>query len=130
MRDTSAAARSTRWGETGIVARTQQQFRFMVFGQIKYLSPQATVQRAKLKTGTTILVLPVDAVDHGEGLGEAEIADGVAAGLNGPAAAPLVGVPDVAAHATTAPARRIDHSKWDHLHSSRDEEDEDEKLKR
>ncbi|CAI5472420.1 unnamed protein product [Closterium sp. Yama58-4] len=97
----------------------------MVFGQVAYLSPQATVQRAKLKTGTTILVLPVEAADHGKGSSDAEkaVRSSVAATVTARAAASVT-LP------AAASASRIDYSKWDHFPSSSDEEEEEEEKRR
>ncbi|GJP48911.1 hypothetical protein CLOM_g8177 [Closterium sp. NIES-68] len=71
--------------------------RFMVLGQVVYLSPDSTVHQGKLKAGSTIKVLPVKTV-HGHGLDKGK--DKAERSVNGPPAAPDANVPPVAAAAT------------------------------
>ncbi|CAI7767600.1 unnamed protein product, partial [Closterium sp. NIES-53] len=124
-------------------SQPSQQVRFMVLGQVVYLSPDSTVEHAKLKSGSTIKVLPVKAVHEGsENKGEVGGNHGTnavpAAAPAASAAATVVTPPAALPASAAAPAAlpaappaaptstRIDYSKWDHLETSSDEEAEEE----
>ncbi|CAI5476759.1 unnamed protein product [Closterium sp. Yama58-4] len=54
----------------------KQAVRFMALGQVAYLSPEASAEKAKLKAGTVIKVLPVKSREGGKGKPDSAVAAG------------------------------------------------------
>ncbi|CAI5960193.1 unnamed protein product [Closterium sp. NIES-64] len=77
----------------------------MVIGQVAYLSPDSTIEQARLKSGSIVKVLPVKTLDHGDGLGSSSKGKGKAEeSVMGPAAAPAAPPPSDRSAAATAAA--------------------------